>query len=57
MKKFKVEFLTFNKGAKLRNNSNFLFKLNRFTNDRSTIYIRLFKRVGLYISFPSLQLG
>jgi hypothetical protein len=57
MKKFKVEFLTFNKGAKLRNKSNFLFKLNRFANDRSTIYIRLFKRVGLYISFPSLQLG
>jgi hypothetical protein len=50
----KLEFRTFKIGAKLHNKSNFLFQKNDF-NDKKSIYIRLFKLVGLYITYTNLS--
>jgi hypothetical protein len=48
---FSLEVRFFGSDMKFRNNKNILIQRNNHPNGLSDIYIRLFKRLGVYISY------
>jgi hypothetical protein len=52
---FSLEVRFFSSDMKFRNNKNILIQQNNHLHGRSDIYIRLFKRLGVYISYNKHQ--